>query len=102
MQMGLFEVIGRLRSKSLTLAGIVIGAAVICMAAKAGSAESTVAVDYRVFPGFATMDGNWEALLAASDGKVYVGLACHGCSGHLIYFYSKANRMVDVGDLNTR
>jgi hypothetical protein len=64
------------------------------------AAEGTVTVDYRVFPGLAAMDGNWAALLAASDGKVYVGLACHGCDGHLVYFDSKADRMVDVGDLN--
>ena len=59
----------------------------------------SVVVEYRYFPGLATMDGNWAALKAASDGKVYVGLACHGCSGHLVYYDSKTNKMVDVGDL---
>ena len=54
----------------------------------------------RIFPGLAAMDGNWAALLAASNGKVYVGLACHGCNGHLVYFDPRANRMVDVGDFN--
>jgi hypothetical protein len=61
----------------------------------------TVTVEYRFFPGLANMDGNWAALKAASDGKVYVGLACHGCSGHLVFYDSKTDRMVDVGDLNT-
>jgi hypothetical protein len=75
-------------------------AAQLCWIFPAHAAESTVTVDYRVFPGLAAMDGNWAALLAASDGKVYVGLACHGCDGHLVYFDSKADRMVDVGDLN--
>jgi len=60
-----------------------------------------VTVDYRIFPGLATMDGNWAALKAASDGKVYVGLACHGCNGHLVYYDPSRDRMVDVGDLTT-
>jgi hypothetical protein len=47
------------------------------------------------------MDGNWAALLAASDGKVYVGLACHGCSGHLVFYDSVTDKMVDAGDLNS-
>ena len=64
-------------------------------------AESTTTLEYRVFPGLAQMDGNWAALLAASDGKVYVGLACHGCSGHLVYYDSVTGKMVDVGDLNS-
>lgn len=45
------------------------------------------------------MDGNWAALLAASDGKVYAGLAYHGGDGHLVYYDSKADRVVDVGNL---
>lgn len=59
----------------------------------------SVIVDYRYFPGLATMDGNWAALKAASDGKVYVGLACHGCNGHLVYYDSTSKKMVDAGDL---
>ncbi len=31
--------------------------------------ETSVRIDHRVFPGLAEMDGNWAALLAASDGK---------------------------------
>ena len=58
-------------------------------------------MDHRLFPGLHMMDGNWAALLAASDGKVYVGLTYHGGSGHLVYYDSKAGRMQDVGDLNT-
>ena len=62
-----------------------------------GAPQATV--EYRFFPGLATMDGNWAALLAASDGKVYVGLACHGCDGHLVFYDSKTDQVVDVGDL---
>ncbi len=69
------------------------------MALRAGDAPGTVTVEYRYFDGLAEMDGNWAALKAASDGKVYVGLACHGCHGHLVYYDSTTDRMVDVGDL---
>jgi hypothetical protein len=69
--------------------------------AHAGAASKTVTVDYRFFPGLANMDGNWAALKAATDGKVYVGLTCHGCDGHLVFYDSKCDRMVDVGDLTS-
>ena len=59
----------------------------------------TVRADFRIFPGLASMDGNWSALLAGSDGKVYVGLALHGGDGHLVYYDSKADTVHDVGAL---
>ncbi len=73
-----------------------------CFAALAGTAgaQSRPRIDARFFTGLETMDGNWAALLAGSDGKVYAGLANHGGGGHLVYYDSKADRMVDVGDLN--
>ncbi|HZP06975.1 MAG TPA: hypothetical protein VFB43_18900 [Terracidiphilus sp.] len=72
----------------------------LCMIALQAQAPSkSITVDYRYFRGLATMDGNWAALKAASDGKVYVGLACHGCNGPLVYYDSASNKMVDVGDL---
>ena len=63
------------------------------------SAARTVRVDYRLFPGLAHMDGNWSALVAGSDGKVYVGLAYHGGDGHLVYYDPRADQMHDVGAL---
>jgi hypothetical protein len=72
----------------------------ICVIVQSCFAASSVTVDYRVFPNLAEMDGNWAALFAASDGKVYVGLACHGCSGHLVQYDSKRDKMADLGDLN--
>jgi sugar lactone lactonase YvrE len=59
----------------------------------------TVQVDYRVFPGLAEMDGSWAALLAASDSKVYAGLACHGGDGHLVYYDAETDRVRDLGNL---
>lgn len=65
-----------------------------------GQPARTIRLDHRVFPGLHAMDGNWAALLAASDGKVYAGLAYHGGSGHLVYYDSKTDRVHDAGDLN--
>jgi len=59
----------------------------------------TVTVEYREFTGLETMDGNWSALYAASDGKVYVGLCNHGGDGHLAYYDPKTDRMHDGGNL---
>jgi hypothetical protein len=61
---------------------------------------ASVRLDHRVFPGLHQMDGNWAALFAASDGKVYAGLAYHGSGGHMVYYDSKTDRVHDVGDLN--
>jgi hypothetical protein len=63
------------------------------------SAIRTVRLEHRVFTGLHEMDGNWAALLAASDGKVYAGLAYHGGDGHLAYYDSKTDRMYDAGNL---
>src|SRR5438128_9455729 len=65
----------------------------------AGPPGQTTQVDFRVFPGLERMDGNWAALFAASDGKVYAGLAYHGGGGHLVYYDSKIDTVRDVGDL---
>ncbi len=81
--------------------GTLLAATLLGFAFQNCFAGPTVTVEYRVFPGLAEMDGNWSALFAASDGKVYAGLACHGCSGHLVYYDSKKDKMIDVGDLNT-
>src|SRR6202020_2713976 len=80
---------------------ILLSAAIPMIAARFQASIKTITVDYRIFPGLATMDGNWAALKAGSDGKVYVGLACHGCNGHLVYYDPSKDRVVDVGDLTT-
>lgn len=58
-----------------------------------------VRVEAHVFTGLERMDGNWAALYAASDGKVYAGLAYHGGDGHLVYYDSNTGLMHDVGNL---
>lgn len=87
------------RRRSLAVAGAIWFSTIYFFAAQASPAPKTVTLDYRFFPGLAEMDGNWAALKAASDGKVYVGLACHGCDGHLVVYDSKHDRMVDAGNL---
>ncbi|HZT30612.1 MAG TPA: hypothetical protein VFA33_12045 [Bryobacteraceae bacterium] len=72
---------------------------VFLAASLTSAAPRTLRIDYRVFPGLEQMDGNWAALFAASDGKVYAGLAYHGGDGHLVYYDSKTGRMHDVGNL---
>ncbi len=74
-----------------------------CQAWAASPAAQTVTVDYRTFPGLARMDGNWSALLAGSDGKVYMGLAYHPYphwGGYLVYYDPKTNTVHEVGNLN--
>ena len=83
-----------------TILPMVMAVGLACLLGGADSPVSTVAVDYRIFPGLARMDGNWSALLAGSDGKVYVGLAYHGGGGHMVYYDAKTDTVHDVGDLN--
>jgi hypothetical protein len=73
--------------------------AVYLVACGALAAPDSVRIDHRVFPDLEEMDGNWAALLAASDGKVYVGLANHGGGGHLAWYDSKTDVMHDAGNL---
>ncbi|MCW5980630.1 MAG: hypothetical protein KIT09_21300 [Bryobacteraceae bacterium] len=61
----------------------------------------TIRVDHRIFPKLEAMDGAWAALFAASDGKVYAGLAHHGSVGHVVCYDSKTDRMHDIGDLGS-
>jgi hypothetical protein len=72
--------------------------AAVCVLA-AGPAPPIVTMEHRIFPGRHEADGNWAALLANQDGRVYVGLAQHGGDGGLMYYDSGTDRMVDVGNL---
>ena len=80
---------------------LLVSFAVLCLGVvpSAFSAGKVVTLDYRVFPGLAEMDGNWAALKVAHDGKVYAGLACHGCDGHMVMFDPATDRVTDIGDL---
>lgn len=78
---------------------MVIAALCFGTATTAFSAEKVVTLDFRIFPGLAEMDGNWAALKVAHDGKVYAGLACHGCDGHMVMYDPATDRVTDIGDL---
>lgn len=94
----------RIELKRLSRSNCISSLVALLFALPSASAQispKAVTLDFRYFPGLAKMDGNWAALKAASDGKVYVGLACHGCNGHLVFYDAPKDRMVDVGDLTT-
>ena len=90
-----------IRRQTKSAAWLVLAWIILSPLAQPQQVANSVIVEFRYFRGLATMDGNWAALKAASDGKVYVGLACHGCDGHLVYFDSQKDQMVDVGNLTT-
>ena len=77
--------------------GLAVAAGAAAMAATVSA--RTLHIDHRFFPNLAAMDGNWAALFAASDGKVYAGLAYHGGDGHLVYYDAKHDAVHDVGNL---
>jgi hypothetical protein len=74
-------------------------AAGLCAPLSSPAQTKSVRVDHRIFPGLHEMDGNWAALFAASDGKVYAGLAYHGGDGHMVYYDSKTDTVHDIGNL---
>ena len=84
-----------------TALATVFAASLVGPAPFASCAEKTVTVEFRIFPGLAEMDGNWAALKVAHDGKVYAGLACHGCDGHMVMYNPAADRVTDLGDLTS-
>ena len=88
----------RFRTALFAFAAIIV--ALARLLAVADAPVRTVMVDCRTFPGLERMDGNWSALLAGSDGKVYMGLAYHGGGGHMVYYDSKTDAVHDIGDLN--
>jgi len=79
---------------------VIFIAAMVCHAWAAGPSAKTMRVDYRLFPGLGNMDGHWNALTVARDGKAYIGLAHHGAGGHAVYYDPHMDRMVDLGNLN--
>jgi hypothetical protein len=81
--------------------GVVLILAGLCLATPpcASGTGKTITLDYRIFPGLAEMDGNWAALTVAHDGKVYAGLACHGCDGHMVMYDPASDRVTDLGNL---
>jgi len=86
-----------MKSLRITLAAVLSSALVLSRASAADAPK--VLIEAHLFSGLERMDGNWAALLAASDGKVYVGLAYHGGDGHVVYYDAKSRQMHDIGNL---
>ncbi len=65
------------------------------------SAEpSTVRMESRTFPDALVWDSNYTALLAASDGRVYVGLNQHGKGATVAVYDPVTDTMKTLGDMN--
>ena len=62
--------------------------------------QKTVRMESRTFPDPYVWDSNYTACLAASDGKVYVGLNQHAKGGTVAMYDPKTDTMKNLGDMN--
>jgi sugar lactone lactonase YvrE len=74
--------------------------AVITMTGTAIPAQKTVYMKSRTFKDPILWDSNYTACLAASDGKVYVGLNHHGGGATVAVYDPKTDQMRNLGDVN--
>jgi hypothetical protein len=58
-----------------------------------------IRMESRLFPEPLVWDSNYTALLAASDGRVYVGLNQHGAGGSVAVYDPKTDTMRLLGDM---
>jgi sugar lactone lactonase YvrE len=69
-------------------------------AGTAGAEQKIVTVESRTFPEPLVWDSNYTACLAASDGRVYVGLNHHGAGATVAMYDPKTDAMKNLGDVN--
>ena len=62
--------------------------------------QKIVRMKSRTFPNPTVWDSNYTALLAASDGRVYVGLNQHGAGASVAMYNPKTDTMKLLGDMN--
>jgi len=62
--------------------------------------QKIVRMESRTFPDPIVWDSNYTALLAASDGRVYVGLNHHGAGASVAVYDPKTDTMKLLGDMN--
>jgi hypothetical protein len=62
--------------------------------------QKIVRMESRTFPNKTVWDSNYTALLAASDGRVYVGLNHHGAGASVAVYDPKTDTMKLLGDMN--
>jgi sugar lactone lactonase YvrE len=65
-----------------------------------GQEPKIVRMESRTFPNPIVWDSNYTACLAASDGRVYVGLNFHGAGASVAVYDPKTDRMRLLGDMN--
>jgi hypothetical protein len=68
--------------------------------AASGAEPKIVRLESRTFPNPAIWDSNYTACLAASDGRVYVGLNYHGAGASVAVYDPKTDTMKILGDMN--
>ena len=62
--------------------------------------QKIVKMESRTFPNPIVWDSNYTALLAASDGRVYVGLNHHGAGASVAMYDPRTDTMRLLGDMN--
>ena len=62
--------------------------------------QKIVRMESRTFPYKTVWESNYTALLAASDGRVYVGLNHHGAGASVAVYDPKTDTMKLLGDIN--
>jgi sugar lactone lactonase YvrE len=65
-----------------------------------GAETGIVRMESRTFPNPIVWDSNYTACLAASDGKVYVGLNHHGAGASVAMYDPASDSMTLLGDMN--
>ncbi len=78
---------------------------VVCLvlslsAGMAVAEQKIVKMESRTFTAPAVWDSNYTACLAASDGRVYVGLNQHGAGATVAVYDPKTDTMKNLGDVN--
>jgi sugar lactone lactonase YvrE len=80
---------------------VAIACLVLVLAAAVAVAEQKiVTMESRTFPDPVVWDSNYTACLAASDGRVYVGLNQHGAGANVAMYDPKTDTLKNLGDVN--
>lgn len=72
----------------------------LALSGHVGGEQRVVKMESRLFPEPIVWDSNYTACLAASDGRVYVGLNQHGAGGSVAVYEPRTDKMRLLGDIN--
>jgi sugar lactone lactonase YvrE len=92
----------RCELKALLIMGMlaVITSPVVPYVTAAEETTTIIRMESRTFPDPIVWDSNYTACLAASDGRVYVGLNHHGAGASVAVYDPETDRMRLLGDMN--